>query len=68
MSKIVKGVYLLKIEGGRQSLLEADSLKEATGTARDLHGCYYDMNVRPATQEDIAWTRAMGGWIPERLR
>ena len=44
---------------------EARSLRSAEVTARREAGTYNEPRVRLATEADIAWVKAMGGWVPE---
>jgi len=55
--------------GSRACLEEAVSLKAAKQQVLRECGTYAGIQVlRKATEDDIAWVQAMGGWVPRRSR
>ena len=59
--------YAVTVEGGWLSIVEAEDRRDAERKVRrdwnrmQGRNVYPDVSARPATDEDIAWHRAMGG-------
>ena len=56
--------YFIELYNGHCTLLKAKDLDEATNVCWHYNGKSNTKLVRPATQDDIDWIRAMGGWVP----
>lgn len=50
---------------GRQGIIAAASLEKATRQAIEEEGRKNVTEVRAATQADLDWVTAMGGFVPE---
>lgn len=57
--------YVEAVWGG--GIREARTLEQAARRFREEVGSYGYKGVRKATPADIAWVKAMGGAVPQRL-
>ena len=58
-------VYTVELWGGHIGLVTAETLKKAKCEAIDEEGKNNVSDVRLATEEEIEWVRAMGGYVPK---
>lgn len=58
-------IYKVTLYGGYVGLIEAASQEEADKTARCDQGRANVERVTLATEDDIAWVKAMGGPVPK---
>lgn len=61
------GLFYIETEFGC-GIREARSLEAAERALRREVGEYGFKGVRPATEKDVAWVRAMGGSVPGEHR
>lgn len=66
-SKAVPGMYYFELYGGFMGILKASSIVQARSRARAYYGTHNMSvsSVRRATEDDVAWHRAMGGGVVE---
>lgn len=57
-------MFYIELYSGHCALLKAKDLNEARHVAEHYNGKENIKDVRKATQDDIDWIRAMGGWVP----
>ena len=51
--------------GSNMAIVEACTLASAWKKAKAEWGSYFVLNVRPATEEEVAWFKAMDGHLIE---
>lgn len=61
----MKQIYKVQLYGGYVGLIAADSLEAAKKAAMSDQGSANVTSVSLASEEDIAWVKAMDGKIPE---
>jgi len=58
-------IYYVELYGGRCGLRVAASLGQATREALKTEGSNNVSGVSLATDEEISWVKAMGGYVPD---
>lgn len=62
---VVEKLYYVEINGSFCGIQAAASLRAARSDAVDEWGRDHQIEIRLATDDDIAAVRAMGGYVPE---
>lgn len=55
--------YVVNLDGGFQTIVEAENLNEATEKALRSEGRSNVRSVRLANEDDLIWHKSMGGAI-----
>jgi hypothetical protein len=58
-------LYLVTLHGGTQTVVSCTNVQQARKEAQQECGSRNVQFVTKATKEDVAWHRAMGGYVPE---
>ena len=61
-------MYKVTLRNDTEGLAEAASLRAARSAALRENGRANLRDVRPASEADVSWIRAMGGHVPGRVR
>jgi len=57
----------VELAGGNMTIVKAMTIEDAKRWAMEEFGRYMSPRVSEATEDDVAWTKAMGGTIHEAL-
>lgn len=55
--------YSCRLNGGNTTIIEAKNINQAKKYARQYFGNIMSPRVEYASEEDVSWVKAMGGYI-----